>query len=625
MALKYYFEFTDVEEILHRCEIYDADFVGDSTEVNGSLELNKSDTEDTLDTIRGGGLKIDLDANLDLTFNDLYSENERTFSVKYIRDSVELFYGWLSPEGLVESFVDDNWVISLDCTDGLGFLKNLSYVENSTGLIFIGKQTMFDIVVNCLKRTNLEQNIFIDIDIWYEGLSTTLNILENAYLNVNRFVKNDGETIMNCDEILRSIFDLFGCCLTQYKGGWYIYKPNQLYDDSEAVFFGYDSDGVALNPTTYTIDFTQLLGSQINGFYPHHVNKNQQMTVDSSIGAYRINYKYGLIKSFIINEYLESTGGVIDEWTINDPTYITIPASERGFELIFGAVGTKVLTSDSFSLVSGNQVTLTSTMENLIPNLGAILGNVVYVIFFKVVLTDGVDTYTLDNTGSWVAGTGKYVTADMFFNYTVLNYSIQSNELPIDGDVYLEVYAPEKKILTTITDPVIYYSNIGLKPSDSQLAKLKGENHDFQTITNPSTKIEKVKEVYNGDIPSEAYVGAIYKTDSITETDAWNRGGLRNVPLLRISGEERMKMYAKPLRVFSGDVYGYVDYLSVVSIDGIDSVLFMPIKYSYDALTNITTLTLKQILNDDIGTDFDGLSYSLSLDYGNVVEPTIVG
>ena len=62
MALKYYFEFTDVQNILHRCEIYNDTFVGDSREVQGTLSLTKASTKDTLEAIRGGGLQIDLEA-----------------------------------------------------------------------------------------------------------------------------------------------------------------------------------------------------------------------------------------------------------------------------------------------------------------------------------------------------------------------------------------------------------------------------------------------------------------------------------------------------------------------------------------------------------------------------------
>ena len=205
----------------------------------------------------------------------MYSENEREYSVKYYRDSTLMFYGWLSPEGLIESFVEDKWVISLDCTDGLGFLNNLSYLNNSTGLTFTGKQSALEIIVNCLKRTNLEQNIYTSIDILHTGMSYGQNVLEETYFNANRFVKEDNNTtIMNCEEVLRSILEIFSCCITQYNGNWYIYKPNILFYYTSQYFFAYDSNGVALTTPNITVEFSQNLGSQINNFYPHHVNKN---------------------------------------------------------------------------------------------------------------------------------------------------------------------------------------------------------------------------------------------------------------------------------------------------------------------------------------------------------------
>jgi hypothetical protein len=86
-------------------------------------------------------------------------------------------------------------------------------------------------------------------------------------------------------------------------------------------------------------------------------------------------------------------------------------------------------------------------------------------------------------------------------------------------------------------------------------------------------------------------------------------------------GEERMKMYSKPLQVYSGDVYGYFNYLSLFTINNLTGK-FMPTKYNYDALTNITSLELTEVLNTDVLADID---YAVTFDYGNVVEPTITG
>lgn len=74
MALKYWFEFTDVKTIVHRVEISDATFVGNSTQIYGSCSLEYSETKDTLEPFRGSGLQIDLEADSALTFYDLYTK-----------------------------------------------------------------------------------------------------------------------------------------------------------------------------------------------------------------------------------------------------------------------------------------------------------------------------------------------------------------------------------------------------------------------------------------------------------------------------------------------------------------------------------------------------------------------
>ena len=639
MALKYWFEFTDIKTIVHRVEIYKDDFVGDSTQIYGSCSLNKASTKDTLESIRGGGLKIDLEANLDLTFNDFYSENERNFSVKYIRNNVELFFGWLSPEGLFESFVEDKWVISLDCTDGLGFLKNLSYVENATGLPFSGKQSGLEIITNCLKRTNLEQNIYSKIDIAYDGMTITENVLANTYFNANRFVKEDrGDTYMNCDEVLRSILDPFGACITQYNGSWYIYKPNELVYLTSFDMFAYDSNGSPLNPVKASVDLSAIIGSKINNFYPHHVNSNQQLTIDSSIGAYRINYKYGLVNSFFTNLYLESVTTTpfyyIDEWTINDTNNLVLPSDNLSFilDVIPYATPTPsttlVLTSDSFNFAQDNVLQFNTSYQLY----GNAINKVIAYAYFKVILTDGTDTYYLDNLGEW-KNSSTFISTQV--SRSTKNLLIKSNSIPIDGSVSIEIYRPKRlNSQGTLADVIIYSCNFS--PISEELDDIKGENHTFQVNENPSTKIEKVKEVFNGDNPSDSFVGTIYESDQATPTELWIRLKLfyqpapwrtRYVPLLQIMGEERMKMYAKPLRVFSGDVFGYIDYLSVISIDGINNTLFMPIEYEYNAQENITKLKLKQILDYDLIPliTSDKIDYQLAFDYGNVVEPTIKG
>ena len=579
MALKYWFEFTDVKTIVHRVEISDATFVGDSTQIYGSCSLDYSETKDTLEPVRGSGLQIDLEADSNLTFYDLYSEEERTFSVVYTRANEILFNGWLSPEGIYESLVSDKWIISLDCTDGLGFLANLSYVEDATGLNFVGKQSLLEIVVNCLKRTKTPQNILTSVKIYYDGLDQTLNTFDNVYFNANRFIKDDKDTIMNCEEVLKSVLEPFGAVITSHKGEWLIYKPNSLFDFSSQIFFAYDADGVALSPIIKTIDFAFSLGSQIDDYYPHHANGNQQKTIKSSIGAYRINYKYGLVKGLI----------PIDNFTLS------------------GSSGGFLSTTKLISAETRLRLEVNTTSEFL--NNEGFSSDVVLKI------TNGTDTYYY-NGSDWVVSFAKMA---LQING---NFVAEVVRTPILGDISISI--PEVNTYPNYlneTGEVYVDFSIDIVPAGTDQEK-EGENHTFQRTLKPSSKIKDVKEVFNGDDESDIYVGTIYKADQITTTDKWTRQGAQETkPILQIMGEERMKMYSKPLQVYKGDVYGYFNYLSLVTINGLTGK-FMPTTYSYNALSNITSLELMEVLNTDILSD---VLYELTFDYGNVVEPTIKG
>ena len=579
MALKYWFEFTDVKEIIHRVEISKTDFVGDSLQIYGSCSLEYSETDDTLEAVRGSGLRIDLEADSTLTFYDLYSEEERTFSVVYIRNNETLFNGWLSPEGIYESLVSDKWLISLDCTDGLGFLGNLSYVEDATGLIFVGKQSLLEIIVNCLKRTKTPQNILTAIDIYYDGLTQTLDPFANIYFNADRFVKEDNSTIMNCDEVLKSVLEPFGAVITAYKGEWLIYKPNSLVDSSSEVFFAYDSLGVALGSPSRTIDFALDLGSQIDSYYPHHANANQQKTVKSSIGAFRINYKYGLVKGLI----------PIDDFTLS--------GSSGGF-----LSTTKLVSLDT-------RLRLTVRTVSVFTNTEGFSSDVVLKI------TDGTDTYYYDGS-DWVV---TLIKMSLLINGT---FVVEASRTPILGDISISIPGVNTypNYLNETGEVYVDFS-IDIVPNSTDSGK-EGENHTFQRTLKPSSKIKDIKEVFNGDDESDIYVGTIYKADETTTTDVWTRfGAAETKPILQIMGEERMKMYSKPLQVYSGDVYGYFNYLSLFTINNLTGK-FMPTKYNYDALTNITSLELTEVLNTDVLADID---YAVTFDYGNVVEPTITG
>lgn len=620
--MKYFFEFTDTIGIQHRCEIYYDGFVGTATEVDGNVILNKVSSEDNLECIRGGGLKVILEANKDLTFEDLYSEEERTVSVKYFRNSTLIFYGWLDPEGLFEDYVNENWEISLNCKDSLGFLRNLSYV-NATGLNFTGKQTALEIISNCLKRGGLEQDIYISVNVYYTGLSTSLDVFANYKENAERFIKDDDSTVMNADEVLRSVLEKFNACITQKEGAWYVFRPNEFVSSQNVDFFAYDYNGVALNPTTKTVNLLEQIGAQIDGYSKHHVNENQQKTIASSLGAYRVSYKYGLVQSFVDNVYLKSiTDTDIPDYTIIDGTDLTFPSDRVGIKLNALNDSNILETSDTLSLSAGDGICIAGEFTTS--------GDAVYLQM--IVELDGTTKEYLLKDGTWGAsGTIRIYNGEPFANATPpeqefvgtdkkLSFEIKSDPLPQSGDVKIILKNAGLHNTGGDNNGQVFLQELRIEPSQES-NNLEGETHTFQRTTKPSSKIESPKEVFTGDNPSDIYIGTLYKADGTTPTDTWFRDGITEAKsILQLMGEDRLRMNSKPMKVFSGDVYGYIDYLCVIQINNI-SGLFMPIEYSYNAKENEVNLKSKEILNENI-LDID---YQVNLDYGEVVEPTIKG
>jgi hypothetical protein len=239
-SLIYFAEYTDTENVDYYIRIYKKGFTGTPTQINGYGVLKYGNAKDLLDPIRGNGLDLNLEADLSLTLEDLYTEEENIFTVLFLRGNKLLFEGFLKPDGIYQSFVNDRWMLSLTCVDGLGILKDLAFVQ-SNGVPFTGKMKIIDIIYYCLKRTGLEMDLNIGVDIIYDGMLENENVFENTYLNVDRFVKNDGETIMNCQEVLISILSIFNAQICQQNGEWFVYRSFDLMSNRPIVKVGYSN------------------------------------------------------------------------------------------------------------------------------------------------------------------------------------------------------------------------------------------------------------------------------------------------------------------------------------------------------------------------------------------------
>src|SRR6478735_3446363 len=619
MKLKYFFEYKNLANDDYRFEIYQIGFTGSSKEITGRASIQKASSKDHLDPVRGTSVNIMLEASVDFTLQDLYSQNELDFPVKFYRNSKLIFRGFLNPDGVFQSFTRDIWQINLSCVDGLGAIDNLSFVKE-TGLRFIGKMNSQDIIFNCLRRTGMLQKINTSVNIFYEGYEDlpNKNIFESVVLNTDRFIKEDDDTIMSCGDVLRSILDIFNACITQEDGEWYIYRPNELFQNAYVDFKKYDISNIYTN--TIKKNLNKTLGSQINNFYPHHCGGDQTIQIKGGISAFRINYKYGFDKGVLNNGSLFHTDDLdYPFWTVNPESliggggsYITgswifnDPTTDYGVYARSSGVGSMLLlTSAPITVEAGYKFTFKATYISH--------SETDELTFFSKVKVGG---YSLQNDGTWLLG-------DTFVSQSVIGerkYILNTEKIPVSGDLTIEIWSASNRY-TVIDTPIMTTQKDFDIINTFDGNNIIGEFHTAQRGDGISSIVKENKKVYNGDNTGIAYVGAIYKLDTFTLTDLWYRKNfVESKPLLRIATEDSLRIFQKPLQLFNGSFFGYTPYLSILKIDGLEGV-FMPIEYSYDTFTNQGSAKWLQLFSNEL----PDINYKFTYDYGETVKPTIIG
>jgi hypothetical protein len=641
---KYFLQYKNAEGIEYKTEIYAKGHSGAATEINGRAVISKAEAKDHLDIFRGTGLTLQLEASETNKFEDLMQSNYGDVSAKFYINNALQFVGFLTIDGGFESFVTQEWNLNLEFTDRLGDLDSAAFVQDS-GLTFNGKMKLIDIIRNALNRTGLQLRINTYIDVFYYGSFSDIesDMLAQTYVSVDRYIKEDDNTIMGAKEVLTSILSVFNAVITQRLGEWWIYRPNDFSADNlYPNFKQYEISGnyIGLN----TLYLGKTLGSDCDGFYPHHCDANQQSSFRAPLNSFRVAYKYGFLGSLLKNPNLTHDVGTTnyDYWDFNpygnwvqnkNSGYVVIdPVSEAGIK--FKAAVTDpgetyqprvALRSNYFiELQAGNSVEFRSRVKSYgFPAAFRYRVRVgtLYLNYLDGSWTTTDYTFTLFNaaTEDFPNGTGEE-TAN---NYE-RSFSVKSQPLPDDfagGELQIEVWVPFKGPGGQFS-PVCEIKSVEAINTFAG-NNVEGEFHTVSRINKISAKVGESETVSNGDSTSTLYEGAFYQSDQETLTDKWYRlsqGGHEAKPILRISAEDNLRLYQRNLRVFSGTVYGYIDFISLISINNL-SGKFMPISWSFDTYANKLTLKAMELENAEL---YD-IKYEKTLDYGATVKPTIIG
>lgn len=624
LGLRYFFRYTNLIDDSFLCKIYKKNYTGEVVEIHGTANIEKGSVKNHTDAIRGTGLDIKLEANLNLTLEDLYTQNEQDFIVKFYKNDVLMFAGYLKPDGVFQSFVDDHWIIDITCVDGLGALSNLSFVQES-GFRFNGKMKAIDIVYNCLKRTGILLPINTSINTLYDGVIETdsLDILTKISLNSDRYFKNDSQstgegTIMSCEEVLKSVLDVFCACITQENGEWYIYKPNEIFKQPNVLFRKYDIDNIYVG--NITINFNKSIGSQINNFYPHHCGGNQKIEIQGSNTAFRLGYKYGFVQGILTNPSFLSNGNLVyDGWSVGDSTnLVNNPLKKNSLIIKNSNLGniTNIIRSNSVTLPIDTFLKVKISFDVKDANGNEtwkyirlrIKNGTKYLTYVPANNNTPLDdfskaTWSDDPNAPLIVTLNKVGSIDLILPPTLM-----------DGDSFIGVMTMYP------SGGVTEIKSLDLVPNEGENPEV-GEFHTVSRTVKVSSIVKENRNVSNGDSDSGVYLGTIYKEDAITPTNKWHRkGSFESSNLLRIASEEELRISQKPLKIFTGSIYGYLPYLSFIEINNI-SGRFFPLEYTYDTVNNQIKFKLLELFAGEI----NDIDYKLTYDYGNTVKPTIAG
>lgn len=627
--VKYRLTYKDVIGNDYICNIYSDGYDGDVIEVQGNCTLDYPKIDNIYQVIRGSGMRVELEASTDLTLEDLYANGEKENAVTLTRNGSVIFRGFIDPAGLYEDLVEDKWVVTLDCVDGLALLEDLSYV-NSEGAPYTGTLSDIQTITNCLKRTGLKQEdsseLFVttSINTRHETKVLTDDPLFTTYSNQERFYKDDGETIMSCKEVLESTLRKYGGCIIQVNGNWSIFSFYELLAN-DRLFSTY-KDGVFISSEITNYESQDIV--TFNGFNPdavHWCNGNQRKEITPPVGAVKVNYKYGFVKTLIINPTFVHDGTSIENWTILESNglglvsggeFITISSFVSGGQI------ESMLVADAFDVSVGDVLSINFRYKINLTGSSTNLETRVFLLF-EVKITDGVNDYWLDSNGNW-SDSYKYFQSvfDDFRNIDVKYYSFETKteSLPISGKIYLTVLRPY-----LIVDGDWTFTLEEAKIAAAQSDNIQGETHT-QQIEGRNTRVEDVIEVNVGDNPSDIYNGALYKADGITNTAAWATtympiGFLNRQSILEILSEQIARYKKEPTYFVSGDVFGYFNPLKLLNLDLVNGRIFMMASYSLNTKTNVNSCEFME-LRDGNNT---GLTYEFAYDYGNVQKPTIIG
>lgn len=546
--LRHYIEFDEAyfDQRLHRIEIYDQDMTsGSATELIPQLPPVKlfyeSDEDELISPMRGSRMEIYLHVDDPDQYDYFFTANKKRFEVVYYIDSEVKWHGFVEPELLELPYTSPS-VLTLSCTCGLAYLKNIVYDPIGTEMV-----SFLDVISNCfdplITRDAWDTLILYDGQyIFPTNLSQTYptSAIENMYVLEENFYRND--EWMTCYDILKAIAERFDCHFKQGRYG-FMYLQNN-----------------ALTSSIYLRNFDMRSGTMLAYGFSNYVESfdntnifwldgSQYKTIEAGWESLTINQTFDVRENIFGDDFtgLGSAAGINKDVSTNDGILdVDINEIDPGSETYQEILLYSQMIVDDYTYNSLQYLYIKIYLKEV---------NDCW-MHVTIYIQSATSTYYLTGSGGWQTSSTQCILSEDDIGY----YEIETEPPPINGDIYIVFGA-----VWPINDYADSYYHVDIYNSVFKVMITESEfetETEFIRATNSGYSEQKEIDTFIGDIPSVAnnqliYATGIYYLSSgvYTPVSGWTifQDG-DNATLNELVADEKASNYATNLLMLKGTV-----------------------------------------------------------------------
>jgi hypothetical protein len=311
----------------YQAKIYEQDYVGSSS----AISVDKFPFEHTLLALSDDAylpivpsqltLKLNITGNT--TLPDLTSTNDRKLFIEFYEGLTIIWQGFIISDNIALPFNTGFINLSIQCTDGLGLLKDIEYKELITDIN--DQVSIAEMIRNCLGQIAWPNGYTINtaFNLYHIDMIDTDSALEQMYLS-NRYTQ--GKT---CYEVLEGICQSLACQIYQSDGEWWFVAVNER--TTILRYFTTDQDGAGTG-TANTINPSVNIGSATDTY--HFIDGGQRKVLRKGFSIVEVNKSVSTGENFINNADLSNlTAGFPTLWTKIELSGGSVSAQDNVFNM----------------------------------------------------------------------------------------------------------------------------------------------------------------------------------------------------------------------------------------------------------------------------------------------------